>query len=147
MIHGHQPARIVEHKTSRFDEAETAGFERAAQAKGIDHLEMIWIQRHGAPRLFRDGQLPPLRGTALELEPDALVLYTRGMYVPSPVLLRPTRPLDLKAAATDVLPYRTGNAQLDERDPLTLRTAQRVGSILKHVPTGAAIATRYAFYM
>jgi hypothetical protein len=39
------------------------------------------------------------------------------------------------------------NAQLDERDPLTLRTAYRVGAILKHVPEGARIATRYAYYM
>lgn len=35
------------------------------------------------------------------------------------------------------------NAQLDERNPLTLRTAYRVGSILKHVPTEA----RIAYYM
>lgn len=39
------------------------------------------------------------------------------------------------------------NAQLDERDPLTLRTAARVGSILRHVPTDGRIATRYAYYM
>jgi hypothetical protein len=39
------------------------------------------------------------------------------------------------------------NAQLDERDPLTLRTAHRVGAILKHVPQDAQIATRYAYYM
>jgi hypothetical protein len=39
------------------------------------------------------------------------------------------------------------NAQLDERDPLTLRTAGRVGAILKHVPLGQAVATRYAYYM
>ena len=39
------------------------------------------------------------------------------------------------------------NAQLDERDPLTLRTAHRVGAILRHVPPDAQIATRYAYYM
>jgi hypothetical protein len=39
------------------------------------------------------------------------------------------------------------NAQLDERDPLTLRTANRVGAILRHVPPDAQIATRYAYYM
>ena len=70
---------------------------------------MLWIQRRGAPHLFRTGQLPPLRGTSVQLDEN--------------------------------------KAQLDERDPFTLRTADRVGSILKHVPEGARIATRYAYYM
>jgi len=35
-----------------------------------------------------------------------------------------------------------GVAQLDERDPLTLRTAHLVGAILRHVPPDAQIATR-----
>ena len=39
------------------------------------------------------------------------------------------------------------NAQLDEREPLTLRTARRVGGILKHVSTDEPFATRYAYYM
>jgi hypothetical protein len=40
---------------------------------------------------------------------------------------------------------RTGsNARLDERDPCT---TDRIGSILKHVPTDARIAARYAYYM
>lgn len=43
--HGHQPARIVVHKTSNF----TAG--------EIDHADLLWIQRRGAPRLYRAGQL------------------------------------------------------------------------------------------
>jgi putative transposase len=57
----------------------------------------------------------------------------------------------LKDAGIDVL--LTGvriprmNALMDERDPLTLGTAYRVGSILKHVPADARIATRYAYYM
>lgn len=70
---------------------------------------MLWIQRRGAPHLFRTGQLPPLRGTSVQLDEN--------------------------------------NAQLDERDPFTLRTADRVGSILEHVPEGARIATRYTYYM
>ncbi len=73
------------------------------------------------------------------------------MYVPQPLLVRPaTNATNLIAAATDVLALSKmnwNNAQLDERDPLTLRTAYRVGAILKHVPAEAQIATRYAHYM
>jgi hypothetical protein len=72
------------------------------------------------------------------------------MYVPWPLLLQPCSEVDLDNAASEVLALSKmnwNNAQLDERDPLTLRTAQRVGRILKHVPVGGSIATRYAFYM
>ena len=65
--HGHQPARIVLHKTSQFSPAELAGFQGAADEREIDFLELIWIQRRGAPHLFRTGQLPPLRGTSVQL--------------------------------------------------------------------------------
>jgi hypothetical protein len=102
-----------------------------------------------------------LRGTSVQLDGRSLLLYTRGsvpyfrtypgMYVPQPLLIRPaTDATDLRKAALDVLAMSKmnwNNAQLDERDPLTLRTAHRVGAILKHVPHDAQIATRYAYYM
>lgn len=159
--HGHQPARVVLHKTSVFSDPEINGFQGAADDREIDFLELLWIQRRGAPHLFRTGQLPPLRGTSVRLDERSLLLYTRGsipyfrtypgMYVPQPLLVRPaSTTTDLDAAAIDVLALSKmnwNNAQLDERDPLTLRTAHRVGAILKHVPPDAQIATRYAFYM
>ena len=159
--HGHQPARIVLHKTSQFSTQEVTGFQGAADDREIDFLELLWIQRRGAPHLFRTGQLPPLRGTSVQLDGRSLLLYTRGsvpyfrtypgMYVPQPLLVRPaTDATDLRKAALDVLAMSKmnwNNAQLDERDPLTLRTAHRVGAILKHVPHDAQIATRYAYYM
>ena len=153
--HGHQPARIVLHKTSQFSAHEISGFQGAADDRDIDFLELLWIQRRGAPHLFRTGQLPPLRGTSVQLDERSLLLYTRGsipyfrtypgMYVPQPLLIRPaTDGTDLRNAAIDVLAMSKmnwNNAQLDERDPLTLRTAHRVGAILKHVPPDAQIAT------
>jgi len=159
--HGHLPARVVLHKTSRFNEAEQDGFQQAADEKGIDAVELLWIQRRAAPHLFRTGQLPSLRGTTLQLDAQSMVIYTRGsveyfrtypgMYVPQPLLVRAVSPnTDLLAAATDVLSLSKmnwNNAQLDERDPLTLRTASQVGAILKHVPAGTHIANRYAYYM
>lgn len=159
--HGHQPARIVVHKTSQFSPAEMSGFQGAADEREVDFLELIWIQRRGAPHLFRTGQLPPLRGTSVQLDPKTLLLYTRGsipyfrtypgMYVPQPLLLRPAAVgTDLQGAGADVMALSKmnwNNAQLDERDPLTLRTAHGVGAILRHVPPDAQIATRYAYYM
>ncbi|MET7899759.1 argonaute/piwi family protein [Streptomyces mirabilis] len=159
--HGHQPARIVVHKTSKFTTGETDGFHEAANLREIDHVDLLWIQRRGAPHLYRTGQLPPLRGTSVQLGARSLLLYTLGsvpyfrtypgLYVPQPLLIRPAiHGTDLLTASTDILALTKmnwNNAQLDERDPLTLRTAYRVGSILKHVPPNARIATRYAYYM
>jgi hypothetical protein len=159
--HGHQPARIVLHKTSQFTPTEFDGLQSAADEREIDYLELIWIQRHGAPHLYRSGQLPPLRGTSVQLDPRTLLLYTRGsvpyfrtypgMYVPQPLLLRLAGDsTNLKSVGADVMALSKmnwNNAQLDERDPLTLRTAHRVGAILRHVPPDDQIATRYAYYM
>ncbi|MFC4034750.1 hypothetical protein ACFO3J_25265 [Streptomyces polygonati] len=159
--HGHQPARIVVHKTSNFTPSEIEGFHNAADERDIDHVDMLWIQRRGAPHLYRTGQLPPLRGTTVQLDARSLLLYTRGsvpyfrtypgMYVPQPLLIRSaSQGTDPLIAGTDILALSKmnwNNAQLDERDPLTLRTAFRVGSILKHLPADARIATRYAYYM
>ena len=106
-------------------------------------------------------KLPPLRGTSVLLDEHSLLLYTRGsvsyfrtyrgMYVPHPLLLRSSGDrTDLQNAGTDVLALSKmnwNNAQLDERDPLTLRTAHRVAAILKLVPQDAQIATRYAYYI
>jgi hypothetical protein len=144
-----------------FNDEETAGFRAAADEKDIDFIELIWVQRRASPRLFRHGQLPPLRGTTLQLDPQTMILYTRGsveffrtypgMHVPQPLLLRPqTQSAELARVATEVLALSKmnwNNAQLDERDPLTLRTARRVGAILKHAPLAEQIATRYAYYM
>ncbi|WP_327432981.1 hypothetical protein [Streptomyces sp. NBC_01236] len=159
--HGHQPARIVIHKSSNFTSGEINGFHEAADLRDIDHVDLLWIQRRGAPHLYRTGQLPPLRGTSAQLDTRSLLLYTRGsvpyfhtypgLYVPQPLLIRSVTPgTDLQTAGTDILALSKmnwNNAQLDERDLLTLRTAYRVGSILKHIPTEARIATRYAYDM
>lgn len=70
------------------------------------------------------------------------------MYVPQPLLLRPAGDgTDLQAVSTGTVRDGLEQRPLDERDPLTLRTAHRVGAILRHVPPDAQIATRYAYYM
>jgi hypothetical protein len=160
LVHQHLPARLVVHKSSAFSEVEREGFTAGAEEKEVSHLELLWVQSGSGPRLFRSGQLPPLRGTVLELQRDAMLVYTRGsipffrtypgMYVPSPIQLRSAGDVDLTRASVEVLglsKMNWNNAQLDEREPLTLRTARRVGGILKHVSADQPFATRYAYYM
>lgn len=56
--HGHQPARIVIHKSSNFTSGEIDGFHEAADLRDIDHVDLLWIQRRGAPHLYRTCTAP-----------------------------------------------------------------------------------------
>ncbi|GAA4345527.1 argonaute/piwi family protein [Microbacterium rhizosphaerae] len=159
--HRTMPARVMLHKASSFTTAETSGFRAAADAERIDLLELVWLPHHDSVRLFRPGEHPPLRGTLLSLTEDRHVLYTRGsvplyrtypgMYVPTTL---PFRPVDVESSAEEIaaellmLTKMNWNAtQLDGRLPITLRTADSIGDILKHLPDGENPAPRYAYYM
>lgn len=159
--HRTMPARVMLHKTSSFTEAELKGFRAGADAEHIDLLELVWLPRHDSVRLFRQGEQPPLRGSLLSLDQGRHVLYTRGsvplyktypgMYVPSAL---PFRPADVESSVKEIagellmLTKMNWNAtQLDGRLPITLRTADSIGDILKHLPNGENPAPRYAYYM
>lgn len=142
--HHTSPGRVVVHKSSRFSQDEFAGFQDAAESRDLDQLELIWIQRRDGALLFRmDGEQPPLRGTFLSLDEDRHLLYTRGsvsyyrtfpgMYVPHPIGI--------------LTKLNWNQTQMDGQLSITLRTADRVGEVLRHVSPDIAAAPRYAFYM
>ena len=159
--HGNTPARLVVHKTSRFVAPEIAGFAAAAEDQRIARIDMVWVHENDTLRIFRTDAHPPLRGTLLIADEDRLVLYTRGsidfyetypgMYVPSPLSLRPvrrTRSSEALALETLALTKLNWNdSQLDGRLPVTLTAARKVGGILRHVPPGRVAARRYQHYM
>lgn len=159
--HHHQPARVVIHKTSSYQPDERAGFERAADDHRLRRLDLVWVFERPPVRLFRTGQLPPLRGTALQLDENELLLYTRGttaaygtyagMYVPNPLSIRPaTEGASLEGLATEILALSKmnwNNTQYDGRTPITIRTARTVGKILRHLPDDGPQQGRYAYYM
>jgi hypothetical protein len=155
------PARVVLHKSSPFDHAESCGFLAAAAERGIYSTELIWILRREDIRLFRLGTHPPLRGTLLSLGDSRHVLYTRGsvphyatypgMYVPQPLGLRPAAcdrsGTQLAEEVLALTKLNWNNTQFDGREPVTLRIADRVGSILRYLAPGEPQVARYAFYM
>jgi hypothetical protein len=159
--HRHPPARAVMHKTSSYTQGEIEGFRAAAEAADLDVLELLWLPARDSVRLLRPADNPPLRGTMLSLTGDRHVLYTRGsipfysvypgMYVPSPL---PFRLVETESSAeglgAEILALTKMNwnqTQLDGRQPITLRTADRVGDILRHIPADVSPQGRYAFYM
>ena len=156
--HKTMPARVVVHKSSRFDENETSGFRAGAcEDSRVEFLDLVSIG-NSPIRLFRTGRYPTLRGTLWELD-DRCILYTRGavpffetypgMYVP--------RPLRFQLDCADASPAQTAseilaltkmnwnNTQFDGGWPITLRAARKVGRILKYVE--GEPQAQYAHYM
>jgi hypothetical protein len=154
------PARVVVHKTSGFDEDETAGFEAAAAKERVHWLDLVSL-RKSSTRLFRAGYYPPLRGTLLSLSDDDHVIYLKGavdffqtwpgLYVPRPIAFRRDRAEQtgsFLAAEMLALSKQNWNAtQFDGGWPITVRAARQVGAILRHIPVGALVRPQYSYYI
>lgn len=159
--HRTSPARVVLHKASNYTPEEIAGLRQAANNERLDVLELLWLTSADHVRLYRKAQQPPLRGTLLSLDDTRHILYTRGavpfyktypgMYVPQPLGIRTidteSSPETLAAEVLALTKMNWNQTQLDGRDPITLRTARTVGSILRHHDSDAVPSGRYAHYM
>jgi len=158
--HGHYPARVVLHKTSRFDRNELDGFHKAIDERDIDYADFVWVQK-SMTRLYRMGVYPPLRGSLVRFQKDQALLYTRGsveffrtypgMYVPRPLMLRcQVLGQPLQHIAEEILALTKmnwNNTQFDNGLPITIAAARQVGEVLKYVGEEQEIAPRYSFYM
>jgi argonaute-like protein implicated in RNA metabolism and viral defense len=158
--HRHMPARVVLHKSSPITPEECAAFAAAARERRVEFVDMLSVSKTYT-RLFRDGTYPPRRGTLLNLDESTSILYTRGsveffatypgLYVPLPILLRhATVSQSTRFLAQEVLALTKmnwNNTQFDGADPITLRAADQVGSILKYVGADDPVEPRYCFYM
>jgi hypothetical protein len=155
------PARVVIHKTSSHSDDELAGFRCAVEEARVSRCDLLSFSDHETPRLFRLGKYPPLRGTALMLEPETALFYLRGsvpfyetypgLYIPQPLLVRFD---DVEeggpALLREILALSKMNwnqTQFDGYEPITLLAARRVGPILRHLREGDRVAPRYSYYM
>jgi len=158
--HHHMPARVVLHKSSAFNAAERAGFEQATESNRVHSLELMSLHDCSV-RLFRIGAYPPLRGTLLQLADDKYALYTHGsveffatypgMYVPQALGVRVEKaeqgPLFLAQEILALTKMNWNNTQFDNFEPITLKAARKVGSILKYIKPTDPFKSRYSFYM
>jgi hypothetical protein len=154
------PARVVLHKTSTYNEEELEGFTEAATNQRVYSVDLISVSQT-LTRLFRVGVYPPLRGTSLSLDDQMHMLYTRGsvdfftvypgLYVPRPLLFRCAHteqtPRFLAQEILALTKMNWNNTQFDGAEPITIKAARQVGSILKYVDEGSPIQPRYSFYM
>lgn len=158
--HRNYPARVVVHKSSVHNMEEIEGFEAALMTCSVDpeQADFVSITR-SSTRLFRSGIYPPLRGTLLDMEGEEFVLYTKGsvdffktypgLYVPRPLSFRLDKVAETpKLLAQEILALTKmdwNNTQFDHSEPITLRAARQVGSILKYLEND--YEPYYRFYM
>jgi hypothetical protein len=159
-VHQTFPARVVVHKSSRFDTSELLGFEAALQEKGISTHDFLWLSE-SATKLYRAGKYPPLRGTLLALDDRELVLYTRGSvdffetypgkYVPTPLRIRLENVEQTQVfLAREILALTKmnwNNTQFDRAQPITLQASRNCSNVLRYCSEGRQIEPRYSFYM
>jgi hypothetical protein len=158
--HKNYPARVVIHKSSTFSDDEAEGFFSAIEAQGIGMVDMMSLS-HSDTRLFRVGSYPPLRGVFWSLDGQKHILYTRGsvdffstypgLYVPSPLFFAchdtEQTPRFLAQEILALTKMNWNNTQFDGGDPITIRAARQVGSILKYIGPAEPVASGYRFYM
>ncbi|MBI4258118.1 MAG: hypothetical protein HY619_04110 [Thaumarchaeota archaeon] len=154
----HTPTRIVVHKSSRFNNDEKRGFERAAERFG--RITMVAFGNRGI-RVLREGKYPPLRGTLIELPDKSYLLYTSGYSpflstypghrIPEPLEILEIYPLDDPTLiAKEILSLSKLNfnsARFSSKKPITLGFADEVKKILSEMPPDAPMQNRYKFYM
>lgn len=157
---GSSPARVVVHKSANFSDEEMDGISTATMSCGTQYVDFVTIMGSDV-HLYRDGNYPPYRGTALHLDERRHILYTRGsvwyyqtypgLYVPQPIEYRTVRcdssPSTIGREILALTKLDWNNTQLDGKYPITLGCARRVGEILKYLGPEDVVPTRYAYYM
>lgn len=140
-LFGGQPREVFVHARTRFNRDELAGFGDAAPNARIVGVR---IQRTQDLKLYRDGKLPVVRGTFMQVGPSAAYIWTTG-YVPAqntyagrevPNPLRVDvdgRDIELRQVLDDIMGLTKLNFNAciyADGLPVTLRFADAVGEIL-----------------
>lgn len=157
---GTMPGRVVLHKTSKYYEDELDGFIQAMQDLGITEYDIITVMETDL-RFFRNNLYPPVRGSLFSLTESRYILYTRGsvhqyqtypgMYIPAPLEIRIVDAVSsAKTVCKEILgltKMNWNNTQFDNKYPITIGCARRVGEIMKYLNENEQPKESYAFYM
>jgi hypothetical protein len=157
---GAMPGRVVLHKTSKYYEDELDGFTQTLQDLGITEFDIVTILETDL-RFFRNNLYPPVRGSLFSLTDNRHILYTRGsvhqyqtypgMYIPAPLEIRivsaVSSPKSICKEVLGLTKMNWNNTQFDNKYPITIGCARRVGEIMKYLGDNEQPKESYAFYM
>ena len=159
--HKHTPARVIVLKTSRFRRDEAEGILKALEEADTELSDLVWVQESYSVKILRDGNYPVLRGTFVNLAGKGL-LYTNGsipyygtypgQYDPRPLLLCPHESCDstISQIAEEVFSLTKINwnsTQMNQRLPIPIRAARKVGEVLKYMGEGQTVSSDYRRYV
>jgi hypothetical protein len=111
-------------------------------------------------QLFREGAYPPARGTYVNIDDEAYLLYSAGFvpfldtfpgsYIPSPWRMVEhhggSSPKELFREVLELTKMNVNNCSYADGVPITLSFSEKIGEIMKHAE-GQDIQTHYKFYM
>ena len=157
---GTMPGRVVLHKTSKYYGDELEGFTQAMQELCITEYDIATVMETDL-RFFRNSLYPPVRGSLFSLTEQRHILYTKGsvhqyqtypgMYIPAPLEIRIISSVSsVKTVCKEVLgltKMNWNNTQFDNKYPITIGCARRVGEIMKYMGENEQPKESYAFYM
>jgi hypothetical protein len=166
-VSGRPPRRVVIHKTSSFwGNEHTPHNELDGFYMGIEdvfpHCETDFVTlRRANIRLMREGAYPPLRGTYFSVNGDQHFVYTMGFipyletypgpYIPEPWAITEhhggSAPKDLFREVLALTKMNVNNCDFADGTPITIGFADAIGKIMKHIPDGGSVQTKYKFYM
>jgi len=152
------PHRVVVHKTSRYWPEELRGFKAALG--DIHSSDFLALERRGI-RFMRLGSQPPVRGTVIELGKRNYLVYTRGyipflrtypgMRIPNPLeVVEHLGDSSAEKVCTELLALTKLNwntCAFASADPVTIAFSRQVATIIKELPEGVELLTKYRHFM
>jgi hypothetical protein len=159
--HPTDPTELFIHAKSSFSQEEWEGFNEACAGKAINLVGVQIANAWDGLKLFRPGNYPTIRGTALLTERNAAFLWTSG-YVPRlDTYMGPDTPNPLQVTVrrgdasietvlADVLALSKVNFNtclFNDRSPVTIRFADAIGDILVSAPVETKARLPFKFYI
>lgn len=158
--HDSPPKELFIHASSNFADEEWAGFEKGAGTE----TKVLGIQISDAYedlKLYRMGNYPVIRGTALPLGDRSAYLWTSGFVprldtymgpeTPNPIMVRVQRGVcDLRGVLSDVMGLTKINFNsclFNDRMPVTIRFANEVGDVLISAPMDGEPRLPFKYYI
>lgn len=160
---GKYPGELFIHGRTKFNDAEWQAFSKAAP-EGTNVVGVRIRSTHGETKLFRDGDYPCLRGTAIRLGDKDAFLRTTGYapridtYIgpetPNPLFVTVLRASGefpaIEVVLTDILGLTKINynaCNFSDGLPVTIRFADKVGEVLTMGSAAGAERQPFKFYI
>ncbi|NMG32860.1 hypothetical protein GRF61_00150 [Azoarcus sp. TTM-91] len=159
--HGREPAELFIHAKSSFNDDEWSGFEAACEGTNTNVVGVQIADAWDHLKLFRSGEYPVIRGTAMVTSKNSAFLWTSGFVPRLGTYMGPDTPnpmqvsirrgeVELETVLRDVLALSKINFNtclFNDRSPVTIRFADAIGDILVAAPQNHEPMLPFKFYI